>query len=256
MFALLAIQQPETMSLLEQPLFAPRLSSEERSTREGVLAAARAVYGRDRGNVEAAIALSRAEMALGRVGDALEVLTHALEAKPDDPRLLLERGRGLIVIRKFPLAEKELRKPAETLPEASCALGIAQYLAADYAHARQSFTKCPDPGIFAYLADWRTGPSAMPRPNVSREPAPDPSAPIRMPGAATKPGPSTRLPMTATYLDAAEHLTQGKAEAAKDLLKQIVEKDRNNWMDPVYIAAEADYARILKAEPKKKKKKK
>jgi tetratricopeptide (TPR) repeat protein len=253
MFALLAIQQPETMSLLEQPLFAPRLSSEERSTREGVLAAARAVYGRDRGNVEAAIALSRAEMALGRVGDALEVLTHALEAKPDEPRLLLERGRGLIVIRKFPLAEKELRKPAETLPEASCALGIAQYLAPDYAHARESFTKCPDPGVFAYLADWRTGPSAMPRPSVSRDPIPDPSAPapIRLPGKATKPGPVMRIPMTAMYLDAAERLIQGKTEAAKDLLKQIVEKDRNNWMDPVYIAAEADYARILKAEGKK-----
>jgi hypothetical protein len=62
--------------------------------------------------------------------------------------------------------------------------------------------------------------------------------------------------MTAMYLDAAERLIQGKTEAAKDLLKQIVEKDRNNWMDPVYIAAEADYARILKAEPRKKKKKK
>ncbi len=57
--------------------------------------------------------------------------------------------------------------------------------------------------------------------------------------------------MAATYLDAAERLIQGKREAAKDLLKEIVEKDRNNWMEPVYIAAEADYARILKAEGKK-----
>ncbi len=192
MFALLAIQQPETMSLLEQPLFAPRLSNEERSVREGALAAARGAYDRDRG-------------------------------------------------------------PAETLPEASCALGIAQYLAPDYAHARESFTKCPDPGVFAYLADWRTGRSAMPRPSVSRDRVPDPSAPtpIRMPGASTKPGPATRIPMAAMYLDAAERLIQGKTEAAKDLLKQIVEKDRNNWMDPVYIAAEADYARILKAEGKR-----
>src|SRR5258708_21308246 len=215
LLALLSFQQPETMSLLEKPLFAPPLSSEERSKREGALAEARAAYGRDRGNVDAALALARAEMALGRVGNSLEVLTHALEAKPDDPRLLLERGRGLIVIRKFLVAQKELRKPAETLPEASCPLGIAPYLAADYMHARHSFTKCPDPGIFAYLADWRTGPSAMPRPSVSREPEPDPSAPIRMPGKATKPGPVMRVPMTAMYLDAAERLTQGKTEAAK-----------------------------------------
>ena len=34
-----------------------------------------------------------------------------------------------------------------------------------------------------------------------------------------------------------------------------MEKNRNEWMDPIYIAAEADYARLLKAEPKKKKKK-
>ena len=32
-------------------------------------------------------------------------------------------------------------------------------------------------------------------------------------------------------------------------------RHENDWMDPVYIAAEADYAKLLKAEPKKKKKK-
>ena len=248
-------QQPETMSLLEKPLFAPPLASEERSKREGARAATRAAYDRDRASVDAALALARADMALGRVGDSLEVLTRALETNPDDPRLTLERGRGLIVIRKFELAGKELRKPAETLPDAHCALGVAQYLAADFAHARESFGKCPDPGIFGYLADRRAGHSAMPRPTVSREPTPDPSPALRMPGAATKPGPAMRIPVTATYLDAAERLIEGKSEAAKNLLKQIVEKNRNDWMDPVYIAAEADYARLLKAEPKKKKKK-
>lgn len=250
----LLLQQPETMSLLEKPLFAPPLSKEERSKREAAMAAARRVHGRDPANVDAVLALSRAQMALGRVGDALEVLTRAVESKPDDARLALERGRGLMVIRKFDLAAKELRKPAETLPEASCALGIAQYLAADYPHAREAFTKCPDPGVFAYLADWRTGPSAMPKPAVARQPVAVPSAPIRLPGAATKPGPTTRLPIAASYLDAAQNLIDGKTEAAKDLLKQIVEKNRNEWMDPVYIAAEVDYARLLKAEPKKRKK--
>ncbi len=249
----LLLQQPETMSLLEKPLFAPPLSKDERGQREAALAAAREAYGRDRANVDAVLALSRAQMALGRVGDALEVLTRAVESQPGDARLGLERGRGLIVIRKFEVAAKELRKPAETLPAASCALGIAQYLAADYSHAREAFSKCPDPGVFAYLADWRTGPSAMPRPTVARQPVPDPSAPIRLPGTAAKPGPTTRLPLAASYLDAAQSLIEGKTEIAKDQLKQIVEKSRNEWMDPVYIAAEADYARILKAEGKRQK---
>jgi tetratricopeptide (TPR) repeat protein len=251
----LLLQQPETMSLLEKPLFAPPLSKDERGKREAAVAAAREAYDRDRTSVDAVLALSRAQMALGRVGDALEVLTRGVEGKPDDARLPLERGRGLIVIRKFELAAKELRKPAETLPDASCALGIAQYLAGDYPRAREAFSKCPDPGVFAYLADWRTGPSAMPRPAVARQPVPDPGA-IRLPGAATKkPGPPTRLPLAASYLDAGQSLIEGKTEIAKDQLKQIVEKNRNEWMDPIYIAAEADYARLLKAEPKKKKKK-
>ena len=251
----LLLQHPETMSLLEKPLYAPPLSKDERVKREAAVKAAREAHGRDPANVEAVLALSRAQMALGRVGDALEVLTRAVEAKPDDARLALERGRGLLVIRKFEVAAKELRKPAETLPDASCALGIARYLVADYSQAREALSKCPDPGVFAYLADWRTGPSAMPRPNVAREPVPDPGAPIRLPGAATKPGPTTRLPIAASYLDAAQSLIDGKKEAGKDQLKQIVEKNRNEWMDPAYIAAEADYARLLKAEPKKKKKK-
>ena len=254
--ALLAFQQPETMSLLEKPLFAPALSREERGKREEALRAARAGFDRDPSSVDAVLALARAQMALGRVGDSLETLTRALEGKPDDPRLSLDRGRGLIVIRKFELAAKELRKASATIPEAHCALGVAEYLAADYPRAREAFGQCSDPAlspVFPYLADWRTGPSAMPRPAVPRELAQDPAA-IRLPGAATKSGPAKELPLAAAYLDAAEHLLKGRTTDAGDLLKRIVEKHRNEWMDPVYIAAEADYARILKTEPKKRRK--
>jgi len=237
-------QQPETMSLLQKPLFAPPLSNDERTAREAALAAARAVYNRDRANVDAVVELARAQMALGRVGDSLETLTRAQEAKADDPRLALERARGLIVIRKFELAGKELRKPAEMPPEASCVFGMAQYLAADYPRAREAFAKCPDPGIFAYLADSRTGPSAMPRPAVA---PPDPAA---------KKGHESSAAMTARYLDAADKLLEKDTDGARELLRQIVEKDRNRWMEPVYIAAEADYARLAKTDPLRKKKKK
>src|SRR6188472_1121163 len=91
---MLALQQPETMSLLEKPLFAPPLSKNDRIAGETALAAARAAYARDRTDVDAVVALARAQMALGRVGDSLETLTRALELKADDPRIALERGRG------------------------------------------------------------------------------------------------------------------------------------------------------------------
>jgi tetratricopeptide (TPR) repeat protein len=258
-FAVLLVQQPETMSLLERPLFAPPLSREEREKREDDLRAARAGFDRDSSSVDAVLALARAQMSLGRVGDSLETLTRALEGKPDDPRLSLERGRGLIVIRKFEPAARELRKASATIPEAYCALGIAEYLLAEYPRAREAFGKCTEPGtspVFPYLADWRTGPSAMPRPSLPRDPGPDPTAPIRMPNTPARPGPPGHMTLAATYLEAAEHLLHGKAEAGKDLLKRIVEKQQNEWMDPVYIAAEADYAKLLKAEAKKGKKKK
>jgi len=48
--------------------------------------------------------------------------------------------------------------------------------------------------------------------------------------------------------------TRGKKDPAEDALREIVEKQVNRWMEPVYIAAEADYARIA-LPPKKKKKK-
>lgn len=256
---LVALQQPETMSLLEKPLYAPPLSRDERGKREEALRAARAAFDRESSSVDAAIALGRAQLALGRVGDSLETVTRALENKPEEPRLLLERGRGLIVIRKFELAARELRKASATIPEAHCALGVAEYLAAAYPRAREAFASCTDSGtspVFRYLADWRTGPSAMPRPSLPREPGPDPSAPIRMPGTAVRPDPPGHPTLAASYLEAAEHLLHGKPDAAKDQLKQIVEKRRNEWMDPVYIAAEVDYAKILKAEGRKGKKKK
>jgi tetratricopeptide (TPR) repeat protein len=253
----LAGQHPETISLLERPLFAPPLAREEREKREDALREARAGFDRDSSNVDAVLALARAQMSLGRVGDSLETLTRALELKPDDAGLLLERGRGLVVIRKFPLAARELRKASATIPEAHCALGVAEYLSADYPRAREAFSQCTDAGVspvFPYLADWRTGPSAMPRPSLPREPGPDPSTSIRMPGTPVSPVPSGHMTLAASYLEAAENLIQGKRGVAKDQLKRIVDKNLNEWMDPVYIAAEADYARILKTEGRKRKK--
>ena len=175
-------QQPEVLSLLGKDLYPPPIPADERRTREEALLTARATYGKDRANVDSILALARADLALGHVGDAVEVLTRGLEAVPDDPRLDLERGRDLIVMRKFDHAQRDLRKAIDTQPEAACALGLALYLGADFAHAQESFGKCAAPGIFGYLSALRAGsPTAM-RPVVEEDPADSPSV-LRLPGS-------------------------------------------------------------------------
>jgi tetratricopeptide (TPR) repeat protein len=250
-----AVQQPETLSLLEEPLYAPSVSKAERARLENEAAEARADLTRDPANADAALRLARAQRDLGRIGDALETLTRAVEGKADVPKLRLERGRGFIAIRKFELAQRELRKAADTIPEAHCDIAFASYLLADYKAAHDGYGKCGEPGIFGYLAALRSGAAAGPRPPVPADPGSQ-SREVKLPGSvATKPA-KAESSIAAAYMDAVDRQMASDKAGAKDLLKPIVEKHKSRWMEPVYIAAESDYARILKAEPKKKKKRK
>jgi tetratricopeptide (TPR) repeat protein len=250
LLAALLMQHPETMSLLDEPLYPPSLPKETRARLETELATARAAYAKDPASADAALALAQADTRLGRVGDALELLTRAVEAKPEDARLLLERARDLIVFRKFDAAERDLRKALATASEANCPLGLVLYLKGEFSHAKESYGKCADPGIFAYLSDHRAGPSATPRPALPAD-ASTTEPDIRLPGSTLPRDPNASATLAAMYLEASDDLASRKTDAAKELLKKIVEKHRNDWMDPAYIAAEADYARILKAEGKK-----
>jgi tetratricopeptide (TPR) repeat protein len=248
-------QQPETMSLLNEPLYAPSVPKAERAQAEATLAATRAAYQKAPNDPAAILAYEQAVLTFGRVGDALEILTHGLEANHDDPRLLLERGRNYIRIRKFVPAQRDLHKAAESLPAAKCALAFAQYVTADFKSARETYATCPDPGIFAYVADRRAGltPSSKPVPSG---PPPSAGAPIHLPGTVARQKADAQLPIVADYMEAVELLAAGDQQKATERLKQIVEKNRkNDWMEPAYIAAEADYARLYKPERKKKKKK-
>jgi tetratricopeptide (TPR) repeat protein len=248
------IQQPETLSLLEEPLYAPSVSKAERARLEGEVAEARADLTRDPANAEAALRLARAQRDLGRIGDALETLTRAVEGKTDVPTLRLERGRGFIAIRKFELAQRDLRKAADTLREAHCDIAFASYLLADYKGAHEEYGKCAEPGVFGYLAALRSGAAAGPRPAVPADPGAQ-STEIKLPGSvATKPV-KAESSIASAYMDAVARQMASDTTGAKDLLKPIIKKHKAQWMQPVYIAAEADYARILKAEPKKRKKK-
>lgn len=243
-------QQPETMSLLGDPLYPPRLAKGDRADAEAALARAHEAYLAKPSGPAEILALHQAHLALGRIGDALVLLTHGLEANPDEPSLLHERGRDYILIRKFEPAARDLRKAVEKVPEARCALGLAQYLAGDYAQARKSYADCRDPGVFGYLADRRGGGTPSTRP-VPHGPAPSTPPPLTFPGAVRR-AQGTAEPIAASYLAAVERLLGGDEADARERLKKIVEKNRGDWMDPAYIAAEADYARLKKPERRKK----
>ena len=238
-------QQPETMSLLGEPLYAPKLAKTERAAADAELARAHAAYSAKPSGVDEILALARAHLPLGRIGDALIVLTNGIEANHDVPELLLERGRGYVLIRKFDAAARDLTKASAKLPASRCSLGFAQYLAGNYDRARVSYADCADAGIFGYLAERRAGgqPSQRPVPD-----GPTPAAPsIRFPGAVATGKTAPPEPRSASYLTAIERLLDGHADDARDRLKTIVEKNRSAWMEAAYIAAEADYARLRTA---------
>lgn len=239
----LLMQQPETMSLLGKPLFAPKLPKAEREAADAELARAHAAYTAKPSGVAEVLALARAHAALGRIGDALIILTHGVEANPDASELFLARGNGYIVIRKFEVAARDLSKAAAKLPEARCSLGFAQYLAGDYERARTTYKDCSDAGVYGYLAERRAGGTPARRP-VPDGPIPSSSSPIRFPGTVAKGKVAGPEPIAATYLTAIEALLDGKKEDASERLKRILERDRNDWMQPAYIAAEADYAKL------------
>lgn len=246
----LLMQQPETMSLLGEPLFAPKLAKEARVAADAELARAHAAYRAKPSGAAEILALARAHRTLGRIGDALILLTHGIEANPDTPELLLERGTGYIVIRKFEVAARDLTKASAKLPAAHCGLGLAQYLAGDYNRARTTYAQCKDAGVFGYLAERRAGGTPPARP-VPDGPVSASSSPIRFPGAVTKEKSAAAEPLSGAYLAAIETLLDGNKDLAVQRLKKIVERNRNLWTDPAYIAAEADYAKLKTADRKR-----
>jgi tetratricopeptide (TPR) repeat protein len=237
-------QQPETMSLLGEPLFAPKLPKAERAAAEAELARAQTAYNAKPSGAAEIVALARAHRTLGRIGDAIVILTRGVEANPDAPDLLLERGDDYIVIRKFPVAARDFSK-AVKLPAARCGLALAQYLDGDYQRSRTTYKDCAQPGVFAYLAERRAGGAPPERP-VPDGPIAAATPAIRFPGTVTKESAAAPEPLSAMYLSAIERLLDGKTDDARDRLKKIVERHRGDWMQPAYIAAEADYERLQK----------
>src|SRR5262245_24210500 len=67
--------QPETLSMLGEPLYAPSLSKDARAKADEEMRAAREAYDKTPNAVPAIVALARAHLALGRLGDTIEILT-------------------------------------------------------------------------------------------------------------------------------------------------------------------------------------
>jgi tetratricopeptide (TPR) repeat protein len=249
----LLLQQPETMSLVKEPLYPPSVPRAERAQLEAQIAQARGEIGRDPANADAVLRMARAQRGLGHVGDALETLTRAIERKTDTPAIRLERGRGFLLIRKFDLAQREFRKAAEALPEAHCDIAFALYLLADYPQAHAEYGKCAQPGFMGYLAARRAGVDAGAIPPLPSESG-STRAPVKLPGSVSTGKTAPDASLAAVYAKAVDRLIAGDRNGARELLKPVVEKKQDEWMEPIYIAAEADYARVFKPERKKKKK--
>jgi tetratricopeptide (TPR) repeat protein len=164
-----AIQPPaagehaEATSLFGKPLASPPLSGETKTRLEADLAKAQADYDRNPNSADAAIWLGRRLAYLGRFNDAIAAYTRGIAQHPNEPRLYRHRGHRYITIRKFDLAEKDLRKAADlvagkndeievdgapnprNIPRSTLQsniwyhLGLAQYLSGDFNAALASY---------------------------------------------------------------------------------------------------------------------
>jgi len=218
------VQHPEAVSLLGKPLFTEHPKGDAGARADADIAAARQVAAKDPTNADAAYALGQAEEAGGRLLDAIDAYTIAIEKHPDDARLIFARGRLLIVIRKFDIAIRDMRSASSTLPEARCRLAFVAYLKGEFAGARDDFkTNCPS-SPWAAVAAARADRSAAPPPPSDDD-------------------------LLKAYYAALAPLIARDSQHAREQLKKIVDKQSKRWQEDAYIAAEADLSRV----PKKKK---
>ena len=220
------LQHPEAISLLGKPLYTERPRGDAGEKAAAAIEAARAAAAKDPASADAAYALGQADAAAGRLLDAIDVYTLAIEKHPDDARLLLARGELLIVIRKFDIALRDLRSAAaSTSPEARCRAAFATYLKGEFGEARDAFNRdCPS-------SPWAAAASAR----AER------SAPPHAP---------SQDDLVEAYYATLPALIARDVQRARDALTKIVDKQSKRWTEDAYIAAEADLARL----PKKRKK--
>lgn len=141
-------EQPETFSLLGQPLYATlAVSPEARPSLEAALAEAKAAAEAERDDVERIRAYAKSLAALSRYRDAVAVLTEALGRMPNDPMLLCDRGHYYVNVRKFDLALADLNAAAEIRDDVFDIwyhMALAYWMSGQFAKALATFQKCYD----------------------------------------------------------------------------------------------------------------
>lgn len=108
-----SVQAPagaEAVSLFGEPLTTIPMSPEQRQERQRLLAEARAGAEARPGDAGAQLWYGRRAADLGHLREAVDIFTRALARFPDDPRLLGQRGRSYITLRRFDLAVADLER--------------------------------------------------------------------------------------------------------------------------------------------------
>jgi tetratricopeptide (TPR) repeat protein len=161
----------ETVSLLGDTLYSPPLDAAGGPARVKRLMAARDAADKHPDDVAAAIELSRSTVAMGRLRDAVAILSKSAELNFNDVRLYRERGELLLRLRQLDLAVRDLRRAGTIglerarLPEpgevdiagggglttlqyqVAIHLGIALYCQGDFAGAREVLVQAANQAI-------------------------------------------------------------------------------------------------------------
>jgi tetratricopeptide (TPR) repeat protein len=159
-----ALQRPEAISLLGQPLFPPDLPQKEKLLEQYLNA--KADYDADPSDPDHAIWFGRRAGYLWRYREAIEIFSKAIEEHPGEPRLYRHRGHRYITLRMFDKALEDLRKAADlvsgrpdevepdgqpndrNIPTGTLKsnvwyhLGLAYYLQGDFTAAMKAYREC------------------------------------------------------------------------------------------------------------------
>ena len=104
---------PETISLLDQPLYAPPVPEADRASLEARLTETHAAHLARPDDVEALIVHARVLGQAGRFREAVAVFSDGLRMHPDDAHLYRFRGHRFITLRQFDLAVEDLTRASQ-----------------------------------------------------------------------------------------------------------------------------------------------
>jgi tetratricopeptide (TPR) repeat protein len=107
--------EPETVSLLGEPLFAPALPDDVYERRMVNLTEAQRRHELNPDDIDLIVWLGRHQAYLGRYRDAVATFSRGLQQRPDSPHLLRHRGHRFITLRLFDYAVADFERAASLI---------------------------------------------------------------------------------------------------------------------------------------------